>query len=84
MLRPALLLLVVASACAARADGIAKDRERAIVDERVEFARPIDPCGRPFTRTNCTPDYVGSEMGLAKPSYYGTRIPHDGLPVPRW
>ena len=67
----------------ALADGIYKDSE--VVTERIIVERGVGYCGgRLPRRTNCSPDYVGSEMGLSKPSYYGTRLPDDGLPVRRW
>jgi hypothetical protein len=78
------LIAALLAPSATRADGVYKDRERLVVEERVHVARPVRSCGVPFTRTNCSPDYVGSEMGLSKPSYYGTRVPDDGLSLPRW
>ena len=66
------------------ADGVYKDRE--VVAERVivERSGPGHCGGKLLRRTNCSPDYVGSEMGLAKPSYYGTRVPDEGLHLRRW
>jgi hypothetical protein len=57
------------------ADGIYKDRER--FDERTVVGTIDHPvCSRrPARPTNKTPDYVGSTMGLGKPSYYGTHRP---------
>jgi hypothetical protein len=68
----------------ALADAIYK--ERRVGAERMIIERSGSAyCGSNLPRrTNCSPDYVGSEMGLSKPSYYGTRAPDDGLPVRRW
>jgi hypothetical protein len=68
----------------ALADGIYKDREVVVERSVVERSGIVYCGGKLARRTNCSPDYVGSEMGLSKPSYYGTRVPDDGLPVRRW
>ena len=66
------------------ADGIYKDREAAAERTIIERSGVAYCGGKLPRRTNCSPDYVGSEMGLAKPSYYGTRVPDDGLLLRRW
>jgi hypothetical protein len=83
LLALAVVILVASSAGPAIASDIYKDRE-ITTQRRLYIPRQGTPCGATFTRTNCSPDYVGSEMGLAKPSYYGTRVPDDGVPMPRW
>ncbi|HKG76988.1 MAG TPA: hypothetical protein VKA90_05710 [Beijerinckiaceae bacterium] len=78
-------LLPALLASPALADGIYKDRE-ILIERTITESGAIASCGggRLFRRTNCSPDYVGSEAGLSKPSYYGTRVPDDGLPTRRW
>jgi hypothetical protein len=68
-------VLLVCGSAPAFADGIYKDRER--FDERaIVTTKKTHVCSRrPARLTDATPDYVGSTMGLGKPSYYGTRRP---------
>ena len=81
-LTSSLLLCLLGSP--ALADGVYKDRE-AIIERRILERSDIAVCGgRLRRRTNCSPDYVGSEMDLSKPSYYGARVPDEGLPLRRW
>jgi hypothetical protein len=80
-LRTIITLLPSLLPAPALSDGIYKDREiaaaRGIVIESSGAAR----CGLSLARrTTCSADYVGSEMGLGKPSYYGTRIPAPATP----
>jgi hypothetical protein len=69
-------LLPALLASPALADGIYKDRE-ILIERTITESGAIASCGggRLFRGTNCSPDYVGSEAGLSKPSYYGTRVP---------
>jgi hypothetical protein len=85
MRRPVLIPVVLSLVGSpAFADGVYKDREGIAVRPVIESSGIASCGGKLLRRTNCSPDYVGSEMGLAKPSYYGTRVPDDGLPVRRW
>jgi hypothetical protein len=76
-------ILVAVSAGLAIAADIYKERE-ITTHRRLYIPRQGTPCDSSLPRTNCSPDYVGSETGLAKPNYYGTRVPDDGVPMPRW
>jgi hypothetical protein len=84
MRRPIIIPLVLGLVGSpALADGIYKDRRAGAERMIIERSGSVY-CGANLPRrTNCSPDYVGSEMGLSKPSYYGTRSPDDGLPVRR-
>ena len=70
------VLLVWGMNLPALSDGIYKDRERLaerVVTTTIEKA---DKCSRrPVRLTNTSPDYVGSTMGVGRPSYYGTLRP---------
>ncbi len=84
--RPLVALLAIS--VPALADGIYKDRgvrQEVRVEKRAYFMRSGRSCDRALlTRTTCSVDYVGSDLGLSKPSYYGTRIPDDGVPMGQW
>jgi hypothetical protein len=70
------VLLVWGMNLPALSDGIYKDRER--FAERVvttTLQKAVECSRRPERLTNTSPDYVGSTMGLGKPSYYGTHRP---------
>jgi hypothetical protein len=68
-------LLILLAPAPALADGVHKDRER--FDERtaVTGKKVVERARRTTRLTNMSPDYVGSHMGLGKPSYYGSRRP---------
>ena len=69
------VLLMTFAVAPALADGVYKDRER-LEQPSVTVKRAVPDCpGRPVTLTNRSSNYVGSEMGLGKPSYYGTPRP---------
>jgi hypothetical protein len=69
------VLLVSVAGAPAFADGVYKDRER-FEERTVITTKRTAPCSRrPARPTNTSPDYVGSTMGLGKPSYYGTYRP---------
>lgn len=87
MRRPLVLLLALIAATPAKPDGF----EGAVQTENSGVRTIRGPrsalgcrCEVPARLTNRTPDYVGSVVGLSKPSYYGTYVPDFGTRLPRW
>jgi hypothetical protein len=76
--------LLMTMATPAFSDGVYKDRERIV--ERTVVMKPMSlRCPGGMVRlTNRSPDYAGSTMGLAKPSYFGTQRPDDGRASWSW
>jgi hypothetical protein len=74
------VLVALAASTAMAAEPVFKDREALALERHACTLETRLGCaaGVPSRRTDRSPDYVGSEMGLAKPSYYGTRRPDDG------
>jgi hypothetical protein len=84
---PALALIIAAPATVAAADLPSSpppryvDRGAAVVAQTCPLWQP--PYGIRIVPTNdvCDPTYVGSSMGLSRPSYYGT-LPPPGYDAP--